>query len=166
MTIPRDTIVGVCLLALAVAYWLGADAIPTSRLAGGVGADGLPKALAYALGFLSLMLIGRSLAMWQAAQAERLSPEEAAEDRRRHLRAIGMFGFGTLYVLLLPWLGYLLSVILLVGGVAWYNGKAPSPMLVAVAVGTGVLFYFLFVRFLDIAQPPGLWPDLLRGWAA
>lgn len=166
MTIPRDAIVGIALLALAVLYWFGADAIPRSRLAGGVGADGLPKALAYALGLLSLVLIGRSLAMWRAAQAERPSAKEAAEQRRRHLRALGMFGFGILYILMLPRLGYLLSVILLVGGVAWYNGKAPSPTLAAVAVGTGVLFYVLFVRFLDISQPPGLWPDLLRGWAA
>ena len=166
MTIPRDVVVGLCLLALAVAYWLGADAIPRSRLAGGVGADGLPKALAYALGVLSLVLIGRSLAMWRAAAAERASPEEAAQERRRLLRALGMFALGVLYLLALPWLGYLLSVILLVGSVALYNGKAPSPMLAAVAVGTGVLFYFLFVRFLDIRQPPGLWPSLFSGWAA
>jgi putative tricarboxylic transport membrane protein len=166
VTVPRDVIVGLCLLALAVAYWLGADAIPRSRLAGGVGADGLPKGLAYALGFLSLLLIARSLAMWRAAEAERPGPQERAEERRRHLRAIGMFGLGALYLLLLPWLGYMLSVILLVGAVAWYNGKAPSPTMFAVAVGTGVLFYLLFVRFLGIAQPPGLWPDLLRGWAA
>lgn len=166
MTIPRDAIVGACLLAVAVLYWLGADAIPESRLAGGVGADGLPKALAYALGLLSLVLIARSLAMWRAAEAERASPEEAAEQRRRHLRAIGMFALGAAYLVALPWLGYMLSVILLVGGVAWYNGKPPSLGLAAVAVGTGVLFYLLFVRFLDISQPPGLWPDLLRGWAA
>lgn len=166
MTIPRDAVVGVCLLVLAVLYWFGADAIPRSRLAGGVGADGLPKALAYALGLLSLLLIGRSLAMWRAAAAEKPSPQEAAEQRRRHLRAAGMFLLGVGYLVLLPWLGYLLSIILLVGIAAWYNGKAPSPGLAAVAVGTGIAFYFLFVRFLDIGQPPGLWPSLLKGWGA
>jgi putative tricarboxylic transport membrane protein len=165
MAIPRDAIVGLCLLALAVLYWLGAEAIPTSPLSGGVGADGLPKVLAYALGVLSLILIGRSLLMQKAALAERPTPQELAERRRRHLRAAGIFLLGVAYVALLPYLGYAVSILLLVAGVAWYNGKTPSPTLAAVALGTSVGFYLLFVRFLDIGQPPGLWPDLFRGWA-
>ena len=164
MVIPRDAVVGICLLAVAVLYWLGADAIPTSPLSGGVGADGLPKALAYALGVLSFILIGRSLLLAQAARAARLEPDEAAEQRRQHLRAGGMFLIGVGYVVLLPYLGYLLSIVLLVAAVSWYSGRAPSPTMAAVAVVTGVGFYFLFVRFLDIAQPPGPWPSLVRGW--
>ena len=36
-------VVSAALFILAVAYWFAADAIPISRLAGQVGADGLPK---------------------------------------------------------------------------------------------------------------------------
>ena len=73
-----------------------------------------------------------------------------------------MFLIGILYLVALPYLGYVLSIALLVAVAAWYNGKAPGPMLFAVAIGTAVFFYFLFVRFLGIGLPPGLWPDLGR----
>lgn len=160
MAIPRDAIIGIALLVVAVLYWLGADAIPKSPLADGVGADGLPKALAYALGILSLALIGRSIVLERTAVAR--TEEERAADRHAHKRAAGMFVIGILYLVALPYLGYVLSISLLVAAAAWYNGKTPGPTLLAVAIGTAVFFYFLFVRFLDIALPPGLWPDLGR----
>lgn len=164
MAIPRDAIVGIALFVVAVLYWFGADAIPESPLADGVGADGLPKALAYALGVLSLVLIGRSFALERAAVAR--TDEERAADRQAHKRAAGMFLIGIAYLVVLPYLGYVVSIALLVAVAAWYNGKAPGPMLLAVAVGTSVFFYFLFVRFLGIGLPPGLWPDLGRMFGA
>lgn len=166
MSIPRDTIVGICLLLLAGLYWWGAERIPESPLSGGVGADGLPKTLAYALAVLALVLIVRSLALRKEAAVNRPSPAEAAETRHQHVRALGMLAIGIGYIVLLPFLGYFLSVILLVGAAAWYNGKSLSPTLAAVAVGTGIFFYFLFVRFLDIGLPAGFWPSLAAGLGA
>ncbi len=159
MAIPRDAIVGIALFVLAVLYWFGADAIPRSPLADGVGADGLPKTLAYALGMLSLVLIARSFALERAAAR---TDEERTADRQAHKRAAGMFLIGVLYIVVLPYLGYARSIAVLVGAAAWYNGKRPGPMLFAVAIGTAVFFYLLFVRFLDIGLPPGLWPNLGR----
>ena len=160
MAIPRDAIVGIALFVVAVLYWFGADAIPESPLADGVGADGLPKVLAYALGLLSLALIARSFALERTVGAP--TTEERAADRYAHKRAAGMFLIGVLYLVALPYLGYVLSIALLVGAAAWYNGKPPGPTLFAVAIGTAVAFYFLFVRFLGIGLPPGMWPDLGR----
>jgi len=160
VAIPRDAIVGIALFVVAVLYWFGADAIPESPLADGVGADGLPKTLAYALGVLSLALIARSFALEPTVGAP--TSEERAADRHAHKRAAGMFLVGILYLVALPYLGYALSIVLLVGSAAWYNGKAPGPTLFAVAIGTAVAFYFLFVRFLGIGLPPGLWPSLGR----
>lgn len=160
MAIPRDAIVGIALFVVAVLYWFGADAIPESPLADGVGADGLPKTLAYALGVLSLVLIARSFALERTVGAP--TAEERAADRHAHKRAAGMFLIGILYLVALPYLGYVLSIALLVGSAAWYNGKPPGPTMFAVAIGTAVAFYFLFVRFLGIGLPPGLWPDLGR----
>lgn len=166
MSIPRDAIVGICLLLFAGLYWWGAERIPDSSLSGGVGADGLPKALAYALAALALILIVRSLALRTEAQVNRASPEEIAEARRRHWRAFGMFAIGLAYLLALPYLGYFVSIVLLVGAAAWYNGKPISPPLVAVAIGTGVFFFFLFVKFLDIGLPAGFWPSLTGSFGA
>lgn len=161
MAIPRDAIIGIALFVAAILYWLAADAIPDSPLSGGVGADGLPKALAYALGVLALALVARSVVLQRAARAAP-NAEERAAARQGHKRALGMFLIGVAYIAALPYLGYVLSVMLLVAGAAWYNGKAPGPTLFAVAIGTAVFFYFLFVRFLDIGLPPGLWPNLSR----
>lgn len=61
--------VSAALFVLAVAYWLAADAIPASRLAGQVGADGLPKLLGLALGVLSLLLAGQTLFEMRRAAA-------------------------------------------------------------------------------------------------
>lgn len=160
MAVPRDAIVGLFLLVIAGLYWLGADAIPRSPLSGSVGAEGLPKALAYALAVLAVLLIVRSVAMRAATDAERPSPEEVRPKHRDHLRALGVLAIGVGYIVLLPYLGYALSIVLLVGVGAWYNGKQLSWTLAATALSTGVFFYLLFVRFLDIRLPSGFWPSL------
>lgn len=161
-TVPRDVWVGAVMLAVAVLYWMAAAAIPTSPLEGTVGADGLPKGLGVALGALAVLLILRSLAMRLAVGPdEPRSAEEVRRARHAHLRALGMLALGVAYLLVVPYLGYLLSIILLMGGVAAYNGISPSPRLAAMAAAGAVLFYLLFVQLLGIPLPPGLWPDLL-----
>ena len=49
-------IVSLLLFVFSVAYWLAADALPKSPLAGQIGADGLPKMLGMALAVLSICL--------------------------------------------------------------------------------------------------------------
>lgn len=170
MRIPRDAWVGLVMLAIAVLYWLGADAIRISALDGPVGAAGLPKALAYGLGFFALVLIARSLLLQRTAAGagEARAPSPGATDEMRvtdvakHLRALGMLALGIVYLLIVPYAGYALSVMILLAAVAIYNGAALSPRLAATVALGAVFFYLLFVRFLDIPLPPGLWPDLSR----
>jgi hypothetical protein len=165
----RDTWIGVVVLGFAVLYWVGADGIRISPLDGPVGAAGLPKALAYALGGLAVLLLVRSLAIkWGAAtQAEAPKQGDAAEvphepsTRQQHLRALGMLVLGLGYLLLIPYLGYTLSVIGLLLAVALYIGAKPGLKTLAVAGIGGVLFYLLFVRFLHIPLPAGIWPSIL-----
>lgn len=157
----RDVYVGLVVLALAGLYWLGADAIRESPLAGGVGADGLPKALAATLAFLSLLLIGRSFVFRRALVGPKISTEERAKRRQRHLRALGMLAIGIGYLLIVPYLGYILSVFLLMAATAIYNGRQASPSFWVTVAAGALFFYFLFVRFLDIPLPPGIWPDLI-----
>lgn len=162
---PRDTWIGLAMLAVAALYWLGADRIRVSALDGPVGAAGLPKALAYALAVLAVILIARSLALkWAEAgePAAPSTPEARAASTRRHLRAIGMLALGIVYLLIVPYAGYVLSIMILMAAVAFYNGAAPSPRLAVTVVVGAVVFYLLFVRFLGIPLPAGLWPDLSR----
>ena len=56
-----DAVVGLILFVFAGYYWLEANELPRSALSGAVGADGLPKALAFALGTLSFLLVIQAL---------------------------------------------------------------------------------------------------------
>lgn len=160
--------VSAALFVLAVAYWLAADAIPASRLAGQVGADGLPKLLGLALGLLSLLLAGQTLfEMRRAAAAGGGDDQDKGEDRlpgswREHLRALGLIGIGVGYLLMLPHLGYMVSAGLLLAAVATYAGLKPSLATLLFAAGGGILFYLIFVKILQIPLPAGFWPGLLR----
>lgn len=164
----RDAWIGVVVLGCAVLYWLGADGIRVSPLDDPVGAGGLPKALAYALGGLAVLLIARSLALKRVAAGKPAAAAEAPAEAsgpsvlRRHLRALGMLALGVGYLLLVPYLGYTLSIIGLVLAASLYIGASFGAKTLAIAGLGGVFFYLLFVQFLHIPLPPGIWPDLLR----
>jgi len=166
----RDTWIGIVFMAFAALYWLGADGIRVSPLDGPVTAAGLPKSLAYALGGLALLLILRSLALkWMATRApagqQDASPEvgeQGAPGMKRHLRALGMLALGIGYLLLVPYLGYTLTVIGLLLATALYIGAKFGPKTLAIAGLGGIFFYLLFVQFLHIPLPPGIWPEVLQ----
>ena len=176
--IPRDIWIGLATMVLAGVYWYGADQIPISPLDGAVNAAAMPKTLAYALSGLALILILRALAIEVitrratsaavaaaepsagAAMAEPKDGEDALSRRKRHLRAAGMLGIGITYLIAVPYLGYVLSIALLVFGVAGYMQARPDRKLLLLSGGIAVFFYLLFVRFLDIPLPPGFWPSL------
>lgn len=157
---PRDAVIGAVILAFAGLYWLAAGTIRRSSLEDSIGAAGLPNTLAALLAGLAVLLILRGLVLKPQPSREPAG-EAANETPRAHLRALGMLALGVAYLLVVPTLGYAVSVALLVGAVALYNHRQPSLglALVAVAVATG--FYILFVRLLDIPLPPGIWPDLI-----
>lgn len=166
--LPRDAWIGVVFFVFAVVFWIAADGIRISPLDGPVTAAGLPKTLAYALGTLAALLILRSLVLMRTTAVEPApapSAEPADDAKRpalyRHLRAIGMLAFGIGYLLLVPYLGYLLSIIGLMLGVAIYMGARFGAKTAAVAGLGGLFFYLLFVQLLDVPLPDGIWPALL-----
>lgn len=169
----RDVWTGLVMLGAAVAYWFGADGIRISALDDLVGASGMPKALAWALGGLAVLLIVRSVLLERRtvrpAEAD-IAPEAApvpvdpeAGNVGPHFRAAGMIGIGAAYLLLVPVLGYALGIVGLLLAVALYNGGGLSLKTALVAVLGGVFFYLLFVRFLGIPLPAGVWPGLIGG---
>lgn len=165
----RDTWIGVVFLAFAVLYWIGADGIRISPLDGPVTAAGLPKSLAYALGLLAVLLIVRSLVikrLGRAPSAKVAAAGTAGEESelgnlRQHLRAAGMLVLGISYLLVVPYLGYTISIMGLMLAVALYAGARFGVKTAMIAGVGGVLFYLFFVQLLNIPLPPGLWPDLI-----
>lgn len=169
--IPRDVWIGLLFIAITGFYWRSASAIPISPLDGVVNAAAMPKLFATAMFVFCGILILRALAVeWLYVRAARAAagksvaarPEAGEKDGtlRDHLRAAGMVGIGVGYLLILPFLGYVISMILLVTVVSVFIGARAGVHTFGVAVAVAVVFYILFVQVLAIPLPAGFWPSL------
>ena len=155
----KDVGFGSATLALSVGYYWMAATIPSSQLADGIGPQGLPKAYAILLAVFSLILIGRSLARPRSKLATTPAPERTP--RSPLWRVAGMLAIGVVYILVAPWLGYVLSIAGLLLATTYYQGGTINRQVAMVAVSGAVFFWFLFVVLMGIPQPPGWWPSLL-----
>lgn len=153
----RDLVFGGATLALAVGYYLLAAQIPESQLSDAVGPQGLPRIYAYLLGGLSLILIVNSVrATSPGSRAER--PKPSAQSRV--LRPAGVVAIGAIYIVVVPWLGYIVSLTALIAATTYYQGGGANRRVVFVAVSGALLFWLLFVAILGIQHPAGFWPSL------
>lgn len=156
----KDSLSGLVLLLLAGAYYWATGAIADSTLSDEVGAGGLPHALAVALAGLGSILVIRSLLAPKpvpAAHAPGAPEEDEDEEKDARLpRAIGFLLFGAFYVLVLPYVGYLIAVALLIGGAALYEGAPRRWTVPAAAIGGAVLYWAVFVKLLAVNQPAGI----------
>ena len=180
----RDLAFGSATLALSAAYYWMARAIPESQLADAIGPQGLPKIYALLLAGLSLVLMVGSVrdpgsgirdskdehrvpnpeARVPSPESRIPSPEPRAPvpDPRSPLwRVAGMLAIGIVYILVAPWLGYLLSIAALILATTYYQGGAINRQVAVVALSGGIFFWLLFVVMMRIQQPPGWWPPPL-----
>jgi putative tricarboxylic transport membrane protein len=165
---PRDLPLGVITLAVSAAYYWSAANIPPSDLADSVGPQGLPKAYAAVLGLLSLALIARALAARRNTRSSFVPPSSAppssAQPRTDHRvmwRATGMLLIGVVYVVLVPYLGYLLTIAGLIVATTAYQSGVLNRRIAAVGVSGAIVLWVLFVVLLGIPQPAGVWPSIL-----
>lgn len=154
----KDVLFGTATLVLSVGYYAMASSIPSSQLADAIGPQGLPKAYAILLGLFSLIVIGRSLAR-RPRRPTRDTASQRAE-RSPLWRVAGMLGIGIVYILVAPWIGYVLSIAGLLLATTYYQGGTVNRQVVMVAVSGAIFFWFLFVVLMGIPQPPGWWPSL------
>jgi hypothetical protein len=150
--VNRDTVFGCILLAIAAGYYAAAAAIPRSDLADAVGPAGLPVVYAAVLGALSIVLIVRGIRSARGADAG-----EAA-GRTAWLPALATLSLGIAYIVIVPWAGYPVTIAGLLIATAYRLGRRLSAAVVAVGVGGALVLWALFVWFLGIEQPPGIWP--------
>ncbi|MBI3049226.1 MAG: tripartite tricarboxylate transporter TctB family protein [Acidobacteria bacterium] len=156
----RDLALGTSGAVIAGGYYWLAATIPDSALADAVGPQGLPIVYAVVLLLLSLILVARSL------RTANLEPRTQALGSRIpapgfHLpRVLGMLAIGVVYIAVVPWLGYVVSLAGLLFAVTWYLGGVISRTIAIVAVSGAIVFWLLFVRLLGIAHPTGVWGQL------
>ena len=159
----REFALGCVTLAIAAGYYLLASRIQQSQIADVVGPQGLPRTYAALLAGLSLVLIVRSAARRPFAAAPDATSATATPGVGRGVawRMFGMLMNGVIYVLVVPSLGYVLSIGALIAATVYHQGGGFSRRTAAVAFGGAIFFWLLFVRVLHIAQPPGMWPSVL-----
>ena len=154
----RDFVTGLIGRALAIGYHVVASNIASGQLADEVGPDGLPRIYAWMLGGLSLILSVRALQQRASAAttAGDVSEVHAA------WRALGILLIAGAYVAAVPVLGYPLTIAFVIGVAALYQGGRVSWPLALISVSGAAALWFVFVYLLHIAQPEGIWPDLIE----
>jgi putative tricarboxylic transport membrane protein len=158
MTTPsRHTAFGVLMLVLAVVYYNSASAIPQSGLADAVGPQGLPRIYAAALAALALVRIARSR---QPAAVSGVPAAGGGRPSTDVLRSLGLLTIGVGYVLIVPWAGYIAAIALLIGTTIGYQARAWRRTDAMIAVAGALFLWILFVLFLGIRQPGGIWSAL------
>lgn len=151
----RDFAFGTLMLAVGLAYYWLTTQVPQSTLDDEVGPVGLPRLYAVILVALSVVTIVRA-----ALAVVRRQPPVRDDGRRQSWRFAGMLLIGVLYVAIVPWLGYLPSIAMLIAGTAWYQGGAINRRVVVVSASGALILWLLFVAFLRIPQPPGVWTSI------
>jgi len=148
----RDLTCAIVLLAIAGAYYVLASGIGRSALADEVGPAGLPIAYATLLAALGLALAVKTLV---AAKLTRADVSRAGKSQPAFvlLRAAGALGIGALYVALVSWLGYWLSLLLLLPAMAAYQGTPFSRKMLLISVLGATAFWCIFVWLLGIPMP-------------
>jgi putative tricarboxylic transport membrane protein len=144
----REIALGLVAAMLALGYWLEADVIQDSLLSDAIGAGGVPKTLAVILGGAGLLLALRGV----MARGRRAT-DEGAEPA--HGRALGLLGLLVGYALLVPLLGYPVTLGIFAVAVAAYAGARPGPAMLGFGLGVAVLFWVGFVKLLGVSFPVG-----------
>jgi hypothetical protein len=159
-----DRMTGGLGMLLATAYLVFTRGIEDSLLADAVGAAGVPTGVGLVLLLASLLLFIKSwktpVAKLEAKADEAGAVVEGFEHPHRQAAILLAILFA--YVALLPWLGYVLSVGLLVGSVAWFGGARRLPTIGACMLVAGPTLWFLFDWLLEIHMPVGLWAQWFK----
>jgi hypothetical protein len=157
----RDLLFGLATLVVAAVYYGLAVSIPQSDLADPVGPQGLPKVYALLLAALSLILIARSLRQPTENPGSPSAESRVPNPGSGIPRVIGMLLIGVAYIIVLPWLGYLLSVAALITATIYFQGGSINGRSILVALSGAAVFWLLFIWLLRIQYPAGLWPSLI-----
>ncbi|MDB6455089.1 tripartite tricarboxylate transporter TctB family protein [Falsirhodobacter sp. 20TX0035] len=162
--ITRNMVGGAVTIVIGAVYLYYAHQIRVSSLADSFGPRGLPLVYGWLTIFLGALVLGKStVAVWRLDGEARatLAQEEWAGEGRSILRAAGLLLIATLYLLLLPHLGYPLSLVLLIGGVILYMGAARTWRVPVIALLGATMLWLIFVKLLGVDMPEGFLSTLL-----
>ena len=157
MSLGRDGVVGLILLAISLALFVQSLSLPYLPLVP-VGPGFYPRIAV--LAFLALA----SAALVIQDGRKRGAPATAPAARRNYPLVLLLFGIVAAYVLLLPFIGFRIATALFVAAAQAALDPPRSPrqlaVLAAVALATTAVTYLAFENYLMVLLPRGTW----TGW--
>jgi hypothetical protein len=72
-----------------------------------------------------------------------------------------MLLIGIAYIIVLPWLGYLVSIAALLTFTIYLQGGAVNRRTILVSLAGAAVFWLLFIWLLGIQYPAGIWPSVI-----
>ncbi|HEY1329593.1 MAG TPA: tripartite tricarboxylate transporter TctB family protein [Casimicrobiaceae bacterium] len=157
----RNLVVGLVCLAISVWLLLLTRGLPPAIMVP-VGPAFYPRVVLSFMALLSVLLIAIELVAYRRASP----PAEAAATtpKASYLLVLATFVAFTLYVLLLPRLGFRIATVLFVAGLqvalSWPRTASRWVVVVLVALGTAVVCDLVFERYLSVLLPRGDWTGL------
>jgi putative tricarboxylic transport membrane protein len=156
MSIGRDGIAGLVLLAISLVLLVQSFQLPSLPIVP-VGPGFYPAIV------LSFMAAASALLVVQDVIKHRAPAEAAVSDapRRNYRLVVIAFAIVGAYVALLPLLGFRIATVLFVGTLQAALDRPKSArqwaVLAAIALGTAVVSYVVFERYLLVLLPRGAW---------
>lgn len=153
MLLTKDLAGGVVASTIGTLYLYFATHIRSSPLADTVGPAGLPKGLGIFMILLGAVLCAQSL--YRSLCATGFVPGEWIGVGRRTLRGGGLLALAMAYLVVISWLGYALSIAILITLAARYQGAMSSWRLPLIGASGALVLWLIFDRLLGIAMPTG-----------
>lgn len=152
--LSRDFVGGLVAIVLGSLYLLFAFRQRVSALADTIGPAGIPKVLGILMVALGIILCAQSI--YQRSKFVVPAASEWDGEARKIYRAFGLIVIAVIYLFILVFLGYVLSIALLLAALAFYLGAVFSWRMVLIAVTGAVMLWMIFVFLLDVPMPAGI----------
>lgn len=150
-----DLVTGVFFLALSILIFIMASRLPPS-LMGGLASDFMPKVMAVITVILSLFEIKNGIGKIKAFDP---TAQEVEEDKPEYWRVlVTIIGF-TLYVLLMPSIGFIITTIvyfIIQMIVLAPKEKRNYLLFVVISIVFSIAIYYVFRNALNVMLPVGI----------
>lgn len=154
--ITRNLAGGLVAMLIGGVYLYFAYGIQPSALADTMGAGGVPRVYGWLMVLLSVILCAQSIFAYLRSPEKTSISSEWLGQGLKTLKAAGLVCFGIAYLLIVNTLGYLLSIALLLIGVALYRGAPMGVRLIVTGMGGAIVLWIIFVVVLGVRMPSGI----------
>ncbi len=153
-----DLLFTLIVLAFTLFYFYLIEKMPKIHLGDPLGPEGYPRIMAIGIGATAVMLLALQLRKWRKIPGRTFPPEGEADDPGvpvSHTRVVLLVLTVFLYLMVMPYIGYLLATPLFVAAVLRVTGVRKIKRLVAVPLAFTLVLYTIFGILARIRLPMG-----------